>query len=119
MKPRAMSEWILPAASTARGALAHGPGARLDGAGGEERDQAERAEAGARQARHAGLVESEIGEEGRAVVGILELGQLGLEARRDRDDLGAVLRRVGGQRRDALGLAGLARRWRRRSRAWS
>ena len=67
----------------------------------------ERAEAGARQARHAGLVESEVGQEGGAVVGIVQLGQLGLEARGHGDDLGAVLRRVRGQRRDALGLARL------------
>ena len=41
MKPRARSEWMAPAASTAVAAVRDRPGARLVGPGGEEADQAE------------------------------------------------------------------------------
>ena len=81
-----MSEWISPAACHAREAVAQVPGLRgLVLAGGEERDQVQQGEGAA--GRRAARPDSPMPRSARIVGGLLvvELGELGLDARGDRD----------------------------------
>ena len=85
MKPRAMSEWIVSAASSAVSPFAERPRARLLLAGGEERDQVERVAQPPHdlvQRRRAAVAE-------RRRLLVVELGQLRLE--REVDPARAVL----------------------------
>ena len=72
-------------------------------AGGEERDQVEQLERAAGHAGEAGLADPQLGAHRGGLV-VVELGELGLEARRDGDGRGALGGGVrGDRRRDLVG----------------
>src|SRR5690606_23530805 len=83
------------------GAALDGPGAHLLLAGREEGDEPQRVVAGADEALEAGALEAHVGEERLRLLG-LELRELLLDARRDDDDVGVLLRGHGADALDVL-----------------
>ena len=117
-KPFWMSEWISPGGVPRGEPAAQVPGLRgLVLAGGEERDQV--AAARRRRRRRGCRPDSRDAEVGahRGGVLVVELGQLGLQARGDRDRAGA-LRPRRGRRSPAGPRRRPRRRWRRTAPAW-
>ena len=110
MKPRSMSEWMVPAACCALRALADGPGAALVLARGEERDEAEQRVGRADHAVEARLGEAQVLAEGLRVLR-RELRHLGLDGRRHRAQREARARREGREARASRGARAASFTW--------